>query len=205
MVQENALPLKNESLCLGLIRVIGAIIEKKDEYIAGHQVRVAELVSAICRELRLPEEAAEGVRLAALIHDIGKIFIPAEILARPGKLTPTEYDFIKLHPATGYHLLKSVDFPFPIADIIHQHHEKLDGSGYPLGLKGDEIHRESKIVAVAEVVEAMSAHRPHRPAFSLDEALEEIEANRGTWFDSEVVDACLGLFREKGFRFPRPA
>jgi putative nucleotidyltransferase with HDIG domain len=187
----------------GLIRVIEAIIEKKDKYIAGHQARVAELVSAICGELGLDAATAENVRLAALIHDIGKIFIPAEILTRPGRLTPTEFDFIKLHPATGYHLLKSVEFPLPIADFIHQHHEKLDGSGYPLGLKGEEIRLESKIVAVAEVVEAMSSHRPHRPAHSLEEALSEIEAKRGIWFEPDVVDACLGLFRDKDFRFHR--
>jgi len=185
----------------GLIQVIQAIIAKRDPYIAGHQNRVAELAAAIGRNLGLGPLTTEGIRIAASIHDIGKISIPAEILARPGKLTPTEYEFIKQHPTTGYDLLKSIEFPFPIAEIIHQHHENLDGSGYPNGLKGNSIRFESRIVGLAEVVDAMSSHRPYRPAFSLEETFEEIVSKRGVVFDPLVVDTCLRLYQEEIFQF----
>lgn len=133
------------------------------------------------------------------IHDIGKIQIPAEILAKPGRLSDIEFSIVREHPKVGYGILKKVEFPWPVADIAHQHHERMEGSGYPQGLKGEAICPEARIVAVADVVEAMSSHRPHRPALGIDAALEEISANRGTLFDAQAVDACLRLFRDKGF------
>ncbi len=183
------------------LEAMAKILESKDPYTAGHQKRVAILISALAKEMKLPENEAEGLHVAALIHDIGKIYVPAEILSRPTKLTESEFALIKTHPGLGSDILRTIAFPYPIADIILQHHERLNGSGYPQGLKDEEICRDAKILAVADVVEAMSAHRPYRPARSLDVTLEEMSKNRGVLYDSKVVDVCERLFYEKGFRF----
>lgn len=183
------------------IQVIAATVEARDPYTAGHQRRVAELAVGIARELGLPEDRVHGIHLAAVIHDLGKIHVPAEILSKPGKLSNVEFMLIKTHPQDGYDILKDVDFPWPIADIVRQHHEKLDGSGYPQGLKGEQILLESRIMTVADVVEAMSSHRPYRPALGVEVAVKEIERGRGSAYDPAVADACLKLFREGGFKF----
>jgi PAS domain S-box-containing protein/putative nucleotidyltransferase with HDIG domain len=183
---------------LQTISVIALTIEKRDPYTAGHQERVAELAVQIASRMGLSEQRLEGVRLGAMIHDIGKISVPAEILTRPGKLGPELFDIIKSHPLNGYEIISGIDFPWPLAEMVVQHHERLDGSGYPKGLRGDEILLESRILAVADVVEAMASHRPYRAAIGPGVALEEIERGRGTLYDPRVVDACLALFREKG-------
>ncbi len=183
------------------IRAIALTVEKRDPYTAGHQNKVAELCVAIGRELGLDESRIEGLRLGATIHDIGKIYIPAEILNRPGKLTPAEFEIIKSHAEVGYDIVKDVKFPWPVGQMILQHHERLDGTGYPKGLKGEEVILEARILAVADVVEAMSSHRPYRPARGPEMALAEVEQHRGTRYDAAVVDACLKLLREKGFAF----
>jgi PAS domain S-box-containing protein len=183
------------------IQVIAATVEARDPYTAGHERRVSELAVAIARELSLPEEKIHGVHLAAVIHDLGKIHVPAEILSKPGKLSDIEFMLIKVHPQAGYDILKDVDFPWPIADIVRQHHEKLDGSGYPRGLKDGQILLESRIMTVADVVEAMSSHRPYRAALGIEVALKEIERGRGSAYDPAVADACLKLFREGRFAF----
>ncbi|GAI79292.1 unnamed protein product, partial [marine sediment metagenome] len=183
------------------INTISKIIETRDPYTAGHQNRVSQLAVAIAQEMKLPEDKIEGIRIAALVHDIGKINIPAEILSKPSKLNEMELSLIKNHPKTGYDILKTIDFPWPVARIVLQHHERLDGSGYPQGLKGKKILLEAKIMGVADVVEAMSSHRPYRPSLGIDKALEEISQNRGIFYDPEVVDTCLKLFKEKGFKF----
>jgi len=177
-------------------------VEKRDLFTAGHQQRVSVLAEALGKELGLEEYAIEGLSMAANVHDIGKMQVPAEILNRYGPLEKQEYDLIRLHPQTGYEILSHIDFPWPIAKIVLQHHERLDGSGYPLGLKDGEILWEARILAVADVVEAMSSHRPYRPAFSLEYTLAEIEKQRGALFDPLVVDACLKLFRTNVFQFP---
>lgn len=183
---------------LQTIRAIAMTIEKRDPYTAGHQERVAELAVMIGREMGLDEQNLEGLKLGALIHDIGKISVPAEILNRPGKLEPEMFSIIRTHPQNGYEIIRGIDFPWPLAEMVIQHHERLDGSGYPNGLKRDEILLESRILAVADVVEAMASHRPYRAALGTDKALEEIERGRGTMYDENVVDACLKLFNEEG-------
>ncbi len=183
------------------IQVIAATVEARDAYTAGHQRRVAELAVSIGRELGLPENRIHGIHLAAVIHDLGKIHVPAEILSKPGKLSNIEFMLIKEHAQAGYDILKDVDFPWPIADIVRQHHEKLDGSGYPQGLKGAQILLESRIMTVADVVEAMSSHRPYRAALGVEVALKEIERGRGSAYDPAVADACIKLFREGRFAF----
>lgn len=184
----------------GTIEIIAHVVETRDAYTAGHQARVADLAGAIAAEMDLPPEVIEGTRMAGVVHDIGKISVPAEILAKPGELKPKEFELIKDHPETGFEILRDVEFPWPIAGIILQHHERMDGSGYPKGLKGDEILPEAKIIGVADVVEAIASHRPYRPAHGIEAALEEIEKNRDLLYDGEVVDACLKLFREKGYK-----
>jgi PAS domain S-box-containing protein/putative nucleotidyltransferase with HDIG domain len=181
------------------IRAIALTVEKRDPYTAGHQSRVADLSAAIAGELGLEAERIEGLRLGAMIHDIGKIYVPAEILNRPGRLTAPEFEIIKSHTEVGYDIIKDVKFPWPVADMILQHHERMDGSGYPKGLKGEDIILEARILGVADVVEAITAHRPYRPAIGIAAGLAEIEAKRGQLYDVEVVDACLRLFREKGY------
>ena len=183
------------------INTISKIIEARDPYTAGHQLKVSKLSTSIAQEMKLPKDRIEGVRIASLIHDIGKIGIPAEILSKPTRLTEIEYSLIKDHPQIGYDILKSIEFPWPVAQIVLQHHERLNGLGYPQGLKGEEILLEAKIIGVADVVEAMSSHRPYRPALGIDKALEEISQNRGILYDPEVVDVCLKLFKEKSFKF----
>ncbi len=181
------------------IQTIADTVEARDPYTAGHQRRVAALAVAIAEEMDVPAEARNGLRLAATIHDLGKIGVPVEILAKPGKLTATEYEIIKTHPQHGHDILQGVEFPWPIADIIFQHHERMDGSGYPQGLAGDAILPEARILAVADVVEAMASHRPYRPGLGIDAALEEVTRNRGRLYDEQVVDACLRLIRDHGY------
>jgi len=184
------------------IQAIATTIETRDPYTAGHQKRVAQLAVAIAREMALPEQRSIGVLRGAGIHDIGKIYIPSEILSRPGKLSAEEFSLIKIHPQVGYDIVKDIDFPWPVATMLLQHHERLDGSGYPHGLAGSgSILLEARILAVADVVDAMVSHRPYRAALGLDAALQEIRCNRGKLYDTVVVDACLCLFRERGFAF----
>ena len=185
------------------IQVIADTVEARDPYTAGHQRRVDELAVTIARELDLPEDKIHGIHLAAIIHDLGKIHVPAEILSKPGKLSDIEFMLVKTHAQAGYEILKSVDFPWPIADIVRQHHERLDGSGYPQGLKDAQILLESRIVTVADVVEAMASHRPYRATLGIEVALKEIERGRGSAYDSAVVDACLKLFHEGRFALPQ--
>ena len=183
------------------IESISKTTEIRDPYTAGHQKRVAQLAHAIAGEIGLSKDKAEAIRLAAIIHDIGKIYVPAEILSKPGRLTANEFSFIKMHPQAGFDIIRNVVFPWPIAQIIIQHHERMNGSGYPSSLSGDAIMIEARILAVADVVEAMASHRPYRSALGIDKALEEISRNKGTLFDADAVDACVRLFREKSFKF----
>ncbi|MFH1079219.1 MAG: HD domain-containing phosphohydrolase [Pseudomonadota bacterium] len=182
------------------IQVMVSAVEVRDPYTAGHQVRSADLAQAIAGEMGLPQEKIDGVRMAGSIHDIGKLSVPAEILSKPTKLTNIEFSLIKEHARQGYEMLKDVESPWPLAEIVYQHHERMDGSGYPRNLKGDEILMEARILAVSDVVEAMASHRPYRPGLGIDVALEEIEKNRGTHYDHTVVDACLNLFHGKDYR-----
>jgi len=184
----------------GTIQVIASMVETRDPFTAGHQHRVADLARAIARELALPGDRIEGISAAGAIHDLGKIAVPADILTMPRKLTALECAMIKNHAQSGYEILKDIEFPWPIAKMILEHHERCDGSGYPYGLPGEDLLLESRILMVADVVEAMSAHRPYRPALGIQAALEEIGKWRGTRYDPEVVDACLCLFRDKDYR-----
>ncbi len=168
---------------------------------AGHQQRVADLAHVVALERRLAQDDAEGIRMAGMIHDIGKIAVPAEILSKPGRITEIKFDLIKTHAQAGYDILKEIEFPWPIADMVLQHHERMDGSGYPQGLKQEEISIGGLILAVADVVEAMASYRPYRPALGIDKALEEIPAKSGRLFDARVVGACLRILTEKGFKF----
>jgi len=183
------------------VNTLAVTAEMRDQYTAGHQQRVTQLACAIAKEMNLSEEVIEEIRVAGTLHDIGKMYVPSEILAKPGKLTETEFNMIKIHSKAGYDILKTIEFPWPIAQIVLQHHERIDGSGYPQGLLGDDILREARILGVADVVEAMASHRPYRPALGIDKALEEISQNRGDLYDTEVVDVCLGLFSKKKFEF----
>jgi PAS domain S-box-containing protein/putative nucleotidyltransferase with HDIG domain len=183
------------------IDVITSISESKDPYTTGHQKRVAELSYLIAREIGLPGEQAEQVRVTALVHDIGKIGIPTELLVKPGKISEAEFQVIKTHSDIGHEIMKSVEFNWPVAQIIRQHHERLDGSGYPLGLKGEDILPEARIIAVADVVEAMATHRPYRPALGVEAALAEIEGRKGSRYDPACVEACVRLFREQAYHF----
>jgi len=191
-----------ESL-VGTVVAVSKAVEARDPYTGGHQQRVSRLARTIAQQMGLDKNQIEGIRMGATIHDIGKIQVPAEILSRPTTLSELEFEIIKTHAEAGYDILKDIKFPWPIADIAHQHHERLDGTGYPQGLKGDEICLEARIVAVADVVEAVSSHRPYRASLGLDAALEEITAHRGEWYDPEVVDACLKLFKETPFDFDK--
>lgn len=184
------------------IQVLVSALESRDPYTAGHQFRVAHLACTIAEEMGIDKERIDGIRLAGSIHDIGKLSIPAEILSKPTRLTNLEFSLIKEHPRSGYEMLKHVESPWPLAEIVHQHHERLDGSGYPKQLKGDDIILEARIMAVADVVEAMASHRPYRASLGVNAALDEIKKNRGTLFDSDVVNICLNLFTEKNYKFP---
>jgi PAS domain S-box-containing protein len=186
------------------IEAISIISEMRDPYTHGHERRVGELAAAaaIAGEMGLDADRIEGIRIAGYLHDIGKISVPAEILAKPAKLTSAEFELVKGHAQKSYEILKGVDFPWPVAQAALQHHERIDGSGYPQRLKGDAIIMEARIMAVADVVEAMASHRPYRPGLGIDEALAEIERGRGIAYDPAVCDACLHLFRGKGYTIP---
>ncbi|MDD5015589.1 MAG: HD domain-containing protein [Atribacterota bacterium] len=185
----------------GTAYIITKVVETRDPYSIGHQQRVSKLATAIAQEMKLPQDNIEGVRFASLVHDIGKVNLPTEIISKPNKLIEVEFNLIRNYPKVGYDIFKKVDFPWDIAQIVFQHQEKIDGSGYPKGLKGDEICIEAKILGVANVVEAMSSYKSYRPALSIDEALAEIVTNKNILFDPEVVDTCIKLFKEKGFKF----
>jgi PAS domain S-box-containing protein/putative nucleotidyltransferase with HDIG domain len=180
---------------------IALICERRDPYTAGHQNRVAQLACAIASEMGMNEEEISYIKIGATLHDIGKIYVPAEILSKPGKLSLSEFEIIKTHPLVGYEIIKTIDFPEVISQIILQHHERLDGSGYPYRLKAGDITIEAKIIAVADVVEAMSSHRPYRPSLGIDKALEDIEKNKGILFDPVVVEACTKIIKKKLFKF----
>jgi len=183
------------------IQVMVSAVEVRDPYTAGHQIRSADLARNIAKEMGLPQEKIDGIRMAGSIHDIGKLSIPAEILSKPTRLTEIEFSLIKEHSRSGYEILKDVESPWPLAEIVYQHHERMDGSGYPRNLKGDDILMEARIMAVADVVESMASHRPYRAGLGIDAALEEISKNRDILYDPKVSDACLRLFQEKGYRF----
>jgi putative nucleotidyltransferase with HDIG domain len=195
-----------EELQSSLVQIINSMataLEKRDPYTAGHQQRVAKLATRIAGELGLDDDRIEGILLGAMIHDLGKIYVPAEILNRPGRLSPAEFEIIKSHSQVGYDIMKDIEFPWPVAQMIYQHHEKLDGSGYPNGLKGDEIILEAKIMAVADIVEAMSSHRPYRAALGIEVAIDEIRKQRGITLDADAVDACIALVEQHGFTFDK--
>ncbi len=192
---------KLRSSLMGTINALSSTVETRDPYTAGHQRQVSSLAYSIAREMNLPDDVVDKIRMAGILHDIGKISVPAELLAKPTQLTDIEMNLIKVHAQSGYNILKDVGLPYPIAEIVLQHHERLDGSGYPQGLKADQILLEAKILSVADVVEATAANRPYRPALGIDVALKEIESNGGTLYDKSVVEACLKLFREGRFRF----
>jgi PAS domain S-box-containing protein/putative nucleotidyltransferase with HDIG domain len=183
------------------ISAMASTVEVRDPYTAGHQQRVANLARAIAQTIGLGNEEVDGIRMAGAIHDLGKITVPAEILSKPGRITDIEFSLIKTHPLIAYEILKEIDFPWPVAQIVYQHHERLDGSGYPQGLAGDKIRLEAQILSVADAVEAIASHRPYRPALGLDKALEWIVEKRGIYYDARVVDACRSLFLEKKFSF----
>jgi putative nucleotidyltransferase with HDIG domain/PAS domain S-box-containing protein len=185
----------------GTINSMAYIAEARDPYTAGHQQRVAKLATALAKEMSISEEQIEGIRVAGILHDIGKISVPAEILSKPGRLRKSEFNLVKEHSEVGYSLLKAIAFSQPVAQIVLQHHERMDGSGYPSGLTGEDIMIEARIMAIADVIESMSSHRPYRPAYNIDKALLEIVMQKGILYDPAVVDACVRLFNEKGFTF----
>jgi putative two-component system response regulator len=182
-----------------VINGFSALVEARDPYTAGHQRSVTRLSIAIARHLGLTDDACQGLRMAAMIHDVGKIYVPTEFLNRPGRLSQVEFAIIKTHPTVGADILKPVDFPWPVGDIVLQHHERMDGSGYPQGLRGTEIRIEARILAVCDVLDAMAFHRPYRPALGVDVALKELESGKGVKYDADVVEACQYLFGEGGF------
>jgi putative nucleotidyltransferase with HDIG domain len=183
------------------INALASAVETRDPYTAGHQERVAKLACAIAEKMGLPQNQIEGIRMASLIHDIGKINVPAEILSRPAQLKDSEFLLIREHPKIGYEILKNIDFPWPIAQIVLQHHERMLGNGYPDGISGENILLQSKIIGIADVVEAMCSHRPYRPAKGIEQALKEILQNKGSLYDPQVVDVCFELFKKDGFSF----
>ncbi len=199
MVQKRTEKIKRvqENMMLTIARIIGT----KDPYIAGHHERVSQLAVAIAREMLIPEEQIEGIRVTSMVHDIGKINVPAEILSKPGKLTDIEFGLIQQHTTTGYEVLKTIDYPWPIAEIVLQHHENINGTGYPYGLKDGDILIEAQIIRVADVVEAMSSHRPYRAALGLEAAIEELLIGRGEKYNQEAVDICVKIFKEGKFKF----
>jgi PAS domain S-box-containing protein len=186
---------------IATVNTLASTVEMRDPYTAGHQRRVTILACAIAAEMGLTEDQFDGLRMAGLIHDLGKINVPAEILSKPGRITEIEFSLIRYHPQICHDILKTIELPWPVAKIVLQHHERLDGSGYPQGLKGDEIIMEARILSVADVVEAMASHRPYRPALGIELAFEEITTKKGILYDPEVVDACVRLFSEKRFKF----
>jgi len=190
-----------EKSLIGTILVLSKAVEVRDPYTAGHERRVAKLSCAIAEMMSLDEKTIEGINVGALIHDVGKIHIPSELLAKPSVLSAIEFELIKVHAVVGYEILKDIDFPWPVALIAYQHHERIDGTGYPNGLTGDEMCLEAKIVAVADVVEAMNSHRPYRAGLGIDAALDEIKKYRGKYYAPEAVDACLKVFSNTDFSF----
>jgi HD-GYP domain-containing protein (c-di-GMP phosphodiesterase class II) len=192
-----------KSLLGNTVLALSTAVEARDPYTAGHQQRVMDLAVNIARELGWEEARVEALGIAALVHDVGNIYVPAEILSKPGKLSPLEFELVKNHPHIGYKILNTIDFPWPIADMVLQHHEMLDGTGYPSGLRDGAILQEAQIIAVAGAVEAMASHRPYRPAMGITAALEQLERHRGLKFDPHIVDTCLHLFRNKGYRLAR--
>jgi PAS domain S-box-containing protein len=184
------------------VQVMAAAVEIRDPYTAGHQLRSADLARAIAVEMGLPQEKIDAIRMAGSIHDIGKLSVPAEILSKPTGLSAIEYSLVQEHARKGYEILKGVESSWPLAEIVYQHHERMNGSGYPRNLRGEEILLEARILAVSDVVESMASHRPYRPTLGIDRALNEIEVNRGILYDADVADACLKIFREKGFQLP---
>ena len=187
----------------GTVSALASTLETRDPYTSGHQRGVASLAAALAQEMGFTPEAVEGMHVTGSLHDIGKIAIPAEILSKPGKINSMEFNLVKGHSQVGHDILKAIEFPWPVAQAVLQHHERLDGSGYPLGIKDKEIIPEARVLMVADVVEAMASHRPYRPSLGITRALKEIVRNQGTLYDPEVVEACLRLFREKGFQFPQ--
>ena len=185
----------------GAVQAIAMIVEIRDPYTAGHQRRVTQLAYAIARKIGLSQDRISALHMAGLIHDVGKVHVPAEILANPNGLSEAEFSIIKTHPLVGYEILKAIEFPWPIAQTVYQHHERMDGSGYPQGLSGEDILLEARILAVADVVEAMSSHRPYRAALGIDKALSEITQKKAVLYDANVVDTCLWLFTEGSFKF----
>ena len=185
----------------GIVNIVSKVIETRDPYSEGHHGRVAKLAIAIAAEMKLSEKRIDGIKFSSMIHDLGKVSLPTDIVSRPGKLFEVEFNLIKNHPNVGYEILKKIEFPWPVAEIVLQHHEKIDGSGYPQGLKGNQILLEAKIICIADVIESMSSSRSYRPAVSIDICLEEIVKNKNKLFDSKAVDACVKLFKEKNFRF----
>ena len=193
--------IKIQNTLNSIINTIGSIVELKDSYTFGHQKRVSELSTAIAKKLQMNQKKITQISIASLMHDVGKIDIPVSILTKPTPLTDLEFDMIKTHPEKGYDIVKEINFDYSIAEIILQHHERLDGSGYPSGLKSNDILFESKLIAVADVIEAMASHRPYRPALGIDKALEEIAKNKGKLYDPKIVDACIRLFKNEVFKF----
>lgn len=193
---------KLELAVLGTVQVASSMVEMRDPYTAGHERRVGEIAAAIGRKMQLESHCIDGLRIIGQVHDIGKIGIPAEILSKPGRLSRSEMDLIREHSQKGYEILKSVEYPWPIADAVLQHHERMDGTGYPQGLSGDQIGIEARIMAVADTIEAMSAHRPYRAGLGLDAALNEIERGSGIQYDTVTAEACLTLFREDRYELP---
>jgi PAS domain S-box-containing protein/putative nucleotidyltransferase with HDIG domain len=193
--------VKLQKLLEETVNGLVSALEKRDPYTAGHQRRVAFLACAIAEEMKLPQDQTDGLRFAALVHDIGKIYVPAEILSKPGVLSNAEMNLIRTHPAAGHEILSKIEFPWPVAEIVLQHQERLDGKGYPMGLEGNNIMLEARILSVADVVEAISSHRPYRPALGVKIALNEIITQKGILYDAQAVDACVNLFKEKNFEF----
>lgn len=194
--------MRIENMITGTVDAMSTMVELRDPYTSGHERRVGLISAAIAAEMGLDEYTQRGLRMAGAVHDVGKLSVPAELLSKPTRLTPLEYELIKVHARAGYDVLKGIDAPWPIAEVAHQHHERIDGSGYPRGLKGDAIILEARILAIADVVESMGSHRPYRPTLGIEQALAEIERGRGTHYDATAVDACLRLFRDKGYRIP---
>lgn len=186
----------------GIVQAISTTVEMRDPYTAGHQQRVADLACAIAEAMELSEDEVYGLRMASVIHDLGKITVPSEILSKPGQLSDLEYELIKSHVQAGYDILKPIEFPWPLADIILQHHERLDGSGYPNGLKNGDIMQAARILAVSDVFETIASHRPYRPSLGLQRAVDELRENSGKLYDSRVVEVCLSLVEEGRFEFP---
>lgn len=186
----------------GIVKAMSVAVELRDPYTAGHQERVAALADAIGRRMGLSEDEVSGLRMASVIHDLGKLAVPAEILCKPGKLSPLEYEMVKNHVQAGYDILKRIEFPWPVAEIVLQHHERVNGSGYPNGLTGEDILLQARIVAVADVYETIASHRPYRPSLGTETAVEEIRKQSGTLYDRRVADACLALVEKERFRLP---